>query len=298
MRNSITDYALLLLLAVIWSTSFLLIKVGVETVAPFTLTAARLTIAAVLFCIYLAIKGQWIPMHPQALLLYFVVGVVGNSLPFALISWGEVYISSALAAILMGIMPISTFVLAHYFVSTESMTRRKAVGIFFGFCGLITLVGLPALLGLGDHILGQLAVLGGALSYSFATIFVRLQPTFTRYKMAAGVTIAAAMVSIPLAFLFESPFAATPSSESLWAVLVLALFPTAMASLIYFRVIKNLGATTFAQINYVVPVLGSLWGVLLLGEMLAWNIFIAMFLVLCGIYFIQSKSSIRSKSGG
>ena len=298
MRNSITDYALLLLLAVIWSTSFLLIKVGVETVPPFILTASRLTIAALIFCLYLAIKGQWIPMHPRALLLYFVSGVVGNSLPFVLISWGEIYISSSLTAILMGIMPISTFVLAHYFVSTESMTRRKAAGVFFGFCGLITLVGLPALLGLGDHILGQLSVLGGALGYSFATIFVRLQPTFTGYKMAAGVNIVAAMVSIPLAFLFEAPFEATPSSESLWAILVLAILPTAIASLIYFRVVKNLGATTFSQINYVIPVLGSIWGVLALGEILDWNTFVAMFLVLCGIYFIQSKSGTQSKSGG
>lgn len=290
MRNSITDYALLLLLAVIWSTSFLLIKVGLETVPPFTLTASRLTIAALILCCYLAIKGEWIPMHPQALLLYFVVGMLGNSLPFLLISWGEVYISSSLAAILMGIMPISTFMLAHYLVAEEQATRRKAVGVFFGFCGLITLVGLPALFGLGDHILGQLAVLAGALSYSFAVIFVRLRPTFTRHQMAAGVTITAATVSVTLAFLFEDPLALTPSEESLWATLILGVFPTAMASLIYFRVIINLGATVFSQINYVVPVLGSIWGVLILGEILEWNIFVALLLMLCGIYLVQSKS--------
>lgn len=271
----------------------MLIKIGVETVPPFTLTASRLTIAALIFCLYLAIKGQWIPMNPQALLLYFVVGVIGNSLPFVLISWGSVHISSSLTAILMGIMPISTFVLAHYFISEESVTRRKSTGVFFGFCGLLALVGLPALLGLGDHILGQLAVLGSALSYSLAAIFTRLLPNFTRYKMAAGVNIVAAMVSIPLAFLFESPFAIMPSSASLWAVLTLAVFPTAIASLIYFRVIKNLGVMTFSQINYVVPVLGSLWGILILGEMLGWNIFVALSLMLYGIYLIQSKSGGR-----
>ena len=293
MNDRITDYVLLLLLAVIWSTSFLLIKVGIETIPPFTLTAVRMSISALIFGLYLMLKGQWIPMHPQALLLYFVSGVVGNSVPFVLISWGEVHISSSLTAILMGIMPISTFVLAHYFVSEEPMTRRKSAGVFFGFCGLIALVGLPALLGLGDHILGQLAVLGGALGYAIVTIFVRRQPYFTRYKMAAGANIAAALVSIPLAFLFESPVQVTPSLASVWATLALAIFPTAIASLIYFRVVKHLGATTFSQINYAIPVLGSLWGVLVLDEMLRWNTFIAMFLVLCGVYFIQTQPATK-----
>ncbi len=289
MQNSITDYALLLLLALIWSVSFLLIKVGIESIPPFTMTAARLSIAALIFCTFLAFKREWIPMHPRALLLYFVSGILGNSLPFVLISWGEIFISSSLTAVSMGIMPISTFILAHFFISSEPITRRKFLGIVFGFSGLLILVGLTAISGFGDHILGQFAVLGGALCYSFSVIFVRSQPTFAGYKMAAGMNISAALTSIPLAFVFENPLQVSPSSESAWAVLTLAVFPTAVASLIYFRVIKNLGATTFAQINYLIPVLGGLWGVVFLGEVLEWNTFVALFLVLCGIYFIQSK---------
>ncbi len=290
MRNSITDYALLLLLALIWSVSFLLIKIGVESIPPFTMTAARLGIAALFFCLFLALKGEWIPMHPRALLLYIVSGVLGNSLPFVLISWGEIFISSSLTAVSMGIMPISTFILAHFFISEEPMTRRKSLGVAFGFLGLISLVGLSVLAGFGDHILGQLAVLGGAMCYSFSVIFVRSQPSFAGYKMAAGMTISAALTSIPLAFIVEDPLLLSPSMESLSAVLALAIFPTAIASLIYFRVINSLGATTFAQINYLIPVLGGLWGVYLLDEILEWNTFLALFLVLCGIYFIQSKS--------
>ncbi len=229
-------------------------------------------------------------MHPKALLLYTGSGLIGNSLPFVLISWGETSVSSSLAAILMGIMPISTFVLAHFLISGEPMTGRKSVGVAFGFGGLITLVGLSALSGFGNHILGQIAVLGGALSYSIATIFVRSQPSFAGHKMAAGVNICAALISLPLAFMVEDPLCLNPSTESLWAVLALAVFPTAVASLIYFRVLKNLGATVFAQINYLIPVLGGIWGALFLGEVLKWNIVAALFLVLCGIYFIQSKS--------
>ena len=289
MRDNITEFGLLLLLAIIWSTSFLLIKIGIETIPPFTLTALRLGVASLFFCLYLALKKEWIPMHPQAILLYVGSGFLGNSLPFVLISWGEIHISSSLAAISMGIMPISTFILAHFFVSEEPITPRKSLGVAIGFTGLLVLVGLSAFEGMGNYLLGTLAVLAGALSYSFATIFVRLQPTFSRYKMAAGTTLCAALISIPLAFIVEAPLTIKPSTESLLAVLTLAIFPTAIAAIIYFRIIKTLGATVFSQINYAIPVLGGLWGILILGETLSWNIFVALFLVLCGVYFIQTK---------
>lgn len=267
----------------------MLIKIGVETISPFTLTACRLGIAAVFFCLYLAIRGEWIPLHLEAIKLYVVLGLTGNSLPFVLISWGETHISSSLTAICMGIMPISTFVLAHFFISEEPMTRRKSIGVAFGFSGLLILVGLSAFSGIGEYLIGTLSVLGGALSYSVSTVFVYLQPTFDRYKMAAGTTLCAAFISIPLAFLVEDPLLLQPSKNSMLAVLLLAIFPTAIAIILYFRIIKALGATLFSQINYIIPVLGGLWGILLLGESLNWNIFVALFLVLCGVYLIQTK---------
>lgn len=290
MRNNITDYALLLLLALIWSTSFLLIKIGVESIPPFTLTAGRLGIAAIIFWIWLGIRGQGIPLHPKALLLYFFAGIVGNSMPFVLISLGETRISSSLTAILMGIMPITTFVLAHIFISSEPMTKRKSLGVGLGFAGLVVLVGLSALTQIGGNVSGQICVLAGAVCYSIATVFVRLQPAFEGYKMAAGMNTVAAVISIFLAFLIEDPTTIQPDSDALWALLALGVFPTAIASLIYFRVIKNLGATTFAQINYIIPILGGMWGILILGEMLTWNVFVALVLVMCGIYLIQTKS--------
>ena len=293
MQNNITEYLLFLILALIWSASFLLIKIGVETIPPFTLTAARLSIAALLFGFYLLLKREWIPMDSSALILYLGSAVLGNSLPFLLISWGETHISSSLAAISMGIMPISTFVLAHFLVSDEPMTNRKTLGILLGFIGLIILVGPSAFQGAKGQLMGILAVLTGALSYSFGTIFVRLRPSFIRFKMAAGTTICAALISLPVAFVLESPLSIKPSQPSMLAVVILAVFPTALASLIYFRIIKTLGATTFAQINYIIPVLGGLWGIILLGERLSWNVFIALALVLFGIYLIQSRKILK-----
>ena len=109
--------------------------------------------------------------------------------------------------------------------------------------------------------------------------------------MAAGMNTVAAIVSLVLAFTMENPTQLQPDTNALGALLILGVFPTAIASLIYFRIIKHLGATTFAQINYVIPVLGGIWGVLVLGESLGWNVFIALFLVLYGVYLIQTKSA-------
>jgi len=286
-KEKVIDYLLLGCLALIWSMSFILIKIGVHSVEPFTLTAARLLIAAVLLSMLLMRYRQRLPFDRNALQLYLIVGIFGNTLPFALISWGEVYIDSSMAAILMGIMPISTFVLAHMFIPAEPMTGRKVIGVLFGFCGLLTLVGLSALGGIGHQLYGQLAVLTAALSYSCTAIYVRRRPSFSGIQMATGVTIVAATGSLIMAFALESPLQASPTRESILAILLLAVGPSAIASLIYFRVIRNLGAVTFAQINYLIPVLGSLWGILLLSELVSWRVIVALGLVLTGIYFVQ-----------
>ncbi len=271
----------------IWSTSFLLIKISLDSIPPFTLTSIRLGVAALVLCAVVLLRGEKIPLHRSAIRLYIVVGVLGNALPFALISWGEVYIDSSLAAILMGIMPISTFVLAHFFIPSESMTQRKVLGVVFGFVGLITLVGLSALGAIGSHVFGQLVVLGGALSYSVTTIYVRSQPAFKGTHMATGAAVVAVLTCLPMAFILESPGSITPTAEAVTASLVLGLLNTAVAALIYFRVIHNLGAVTFAQINYLIPVLGSIWGILLLGEFIGWRVVLALGLVLIGVYFVQ-----------
>ena len=294
LQNHSTDYLLLLLLAFIWSASFLLIKIGVASIEPVTLTAARMVIAAVVLGLYLAIRKTGIPLNGRALLLYAVVGFVGNTLPFILISWGETHIDSSLAAIMMGIMPITTFVLAHYFIPDEPMTLRKVLGICLGFSGLLTLVGWSALAGVGGaNILGQLSVLVAAISYGVTTVFVRTQPAFPGLQMAAGAVFAGMISSIPLAFVLEDPLAMRPTLESMWALLLLGIFPTALAALLYFRLVRNLGATTFAQLNYVIPIFGSLWGVILLGELLQMRMLTALGLVLTGIYFIRPRAAAR-----
>lgn len=291
------DYLLLGLLALIWSTSFILIKIGVATVGPFTLTSVRLLVAALVLVTLLLATGRRLSFSRRILQLYLVVGLLGNTLPFSLISLGEVDVSSSMAAILMGIMPISTFVLAHLFIPAEPMTPRKLFGVLLGFGGLIALVGMSALGAVGSEPLGQLAVLGGALCYSLSAVYVRVRGMSGSIEAATGVAIVAALAGIPLAFWLEDPTTMTPAAEAIWATLALGAIHTAVAALIYFRTIRSLGAVTFAQINYLIPVLGSIWGVVLLGESLGWRIVLALGLVLCGIYFVQPRRAGPARAG-
>ena len=294
MPNQRREYLLLLLLTLIWSTSFLLIKIGVHSIGPVTLTAIRMTIAAVVIGLWIGIKRIRLPINRRALGLYFVVGFLGNTLPFILISWGETRIDSSTAAMMMGIMPITTFILAHFFVPSEPLRMRKLLGISIGFTGLVALVGWSAVGG-GDSV-GQLAVLSAAISYSVTTIYVRIRATFSDLEMASGALIVGMLTSIPLAFILENPLTMPASAASISAAIALGIFPTALAALIYFRVIRTLGATVFSQLNYAVPVLGSFWGVIWLNEILQLRMLIALGLVLTGVYFVHTKSTLSTNS--
>ncbi len=292
-----TDYLLLGVLALIWSTSFLLIKIGVKDMEPFTLTGIRLVIAAAALSLMLRLSGRRLVVSRPAIRLYAVVGVLGNALPFSLISLGEVTVTSSMAAVLMGIMPVATCVLAHLLIPSEPMTARKFAGVSLGFGGLIALVGMSALGSIGSDPLGQLAVLGGALCYSLTAVYVRIHGMFGSLEAATGAGLVAAAVGVLLAFSLEDPLTMTPTAPALWAAVTLGAVHTALAALIYFRTIRNLNAVTFAQINYLIPVLGSIWGILLLGESFGPNVVLALGLVLAGIYFVQPRRRPRASAG-
>ncbi len=295
MRNRIIDFGLFVCLAVIWSSSFLLIKISVETIPPYTLTAARLCIAAVVFWIYLAATREKLPLNSEALVFYLVIALLGHCFPYTLISWGETRISSSLAAILMGIMPIVVVLLAHWSIPDEPLNRTKAMGVGISFFGLLSLVGFATFSYLQQDILGQLGVLGGAICYSLCTIYIRHhKPTQIR-TLATGTMTIGAIISLVFAFIFENPVDLEPSSSSLWSVLALGLFQTALATIMYFRLIRRLGASTFSQINYLIPILGGLWGIWLLGEPSSWKLFGSLAMVLVGIYLVQMSNTKLSK---
>ena len=288
------DYALLLLLAVMWSGSFAFIKVGVESVGPLTLTWARLAIAAAILYGWLRIKNQKLPGDLTSWGVFAFIGLVGNALPFSLISWGETHIDSGLTAILMGVMPVTTAMLAHLFIKDEPFTARTGLGLVIGFIGLCILLGADALKGLTAPLFAQLAVVASAICYGASATFTRYFSAHTSgIKMAAGTMLCAFLWMTPITLLLEAPFSSAPTLSGIIAIAYLGIGPTGLAALIFFYLISQLGANRFAQVNYIVPVLGALWGILFLGEVLSWRLIAALALVLISISIVRPN---RSKS--
>ena len=282
-----TDIALLLFLATIWSSAFGFIKIAVETVPPMTVTAGRLLLAAAIIVVYARLRGHRFPKVPGLWMKFMLIGLFGNALPFTLIGWGEETIDSGLAAILMAVMPIATLLLAHFFSEGERMNPARIAGVALGFGGVLVLIGPDALRGLGDEAVRQTAVAGGAICYAIATVIGRSLPPMPHSLTSAGALTAAVVLALPMSLLLDQPWALSPSADSVWAIVVLGIFPTALAYIVYFAVLRRNGANFIAIINYVIPCLGVVWGIIFLGEALHWRAFLALGVILVGVGFTR-----------
>lgn len=274
---------LLLILGAIWSSAFLFIKIGVETIPPMTVAAGRIVLAAILLCIYLKIRGESLPPWGRVWWVVFLVGLLGNGLPFTLIGWGEQRIDSSLAAILMAIMPLSTVLLSHFLTSDERLNGPRIAGVVFGLAGVVVLVGPETLLRLGEDAWRQLAVAGGALCYAAAAVAARRLPPLPPASRGAAVMLCATLQMLPLALWFDQPWTLAPSMESTVAVIYLGLFPTALATIMLFYLLTLRGATYVAMNNYLIPVFGVFLGALFLGEQITAQAMGALALILIGI---------------
>ena len=282
----------LLTLGLLWGGSFMVLKIAVTEVPPASTTAGRLVIAAIVLVVLAYAGGHRLPLTLHAWRQYFIMGAFAAALPFTLIGWGEVAIDSGLAAILMAVTPLSTLILAHLFVSDEPLTLPRLLGILLGLAGVIVLIGPAALSGLGDQAIRQAAVALGAVCYAGANIYARRLPKESDMTNSAGIMMAAAILWTPVALIGEQPWTIEPSMAAIMAIIVLGLLPTALATLIYLRLIRAAGPTFVSLSNYLVPLFGVFLGVLILDESLHSNAAIALVLVLAGIALARRGRSV------
>lgn len=277
------DYFLLIFLAAIWGSSFMLIKVAVHTIPAVAMTTGRLSIAAVLMVVVAVASGQKMPRGVKVWTLIALVAVFGNSLPFGLISWGEERVDSGLAAIMMAIMPLTTLLLAHVFTSDEKLNRWKLAGVLLGFIGLIVLMGPDKLLTLGGDVVHQLAIASAAVLYGISALFVKFIRDVPARSLTAGILVLSTISILPLAAVTTDVSTISPSWPSILAMVTLGIFQTALAGLIAYFIIRKLGATFFSQLNFIVPLFGVLFSVLFLSENLGLHAIFALFIILAGV---------------
>lgn len=285
------DWALLAALVAMWGSSFMFIKLGVATVPTSTLVAARLVLGALILIVVVYLRGSRLPPLGKVWVYYTILALLGNCIPFTSITWGQQRTDSALAGILMAVMPLATMVLAHLFVKGERMTRNRVIGFILGFAGIVVLMGPSAfdrIAGQSLATLSQLAILFGALCYAANSVLTRMLVRGADALVgSAAMLLVASVIALPVALFVDKPWQISSSPSSLWAILWLGVGPTAIATVVYFKLIASAGPTFMSLVNYMSPGVAVFLGVVLLGETPGIYAYVALILILLGIAVSQ-----------
>jgi drug/metabolite transporter (DMT)-like permease len=287
----LADWAMLLALAAFWGSNFMFVKLGVSAIPPATLVAARLVVGALIMVAVVRALGHTFPPLGPAWGPYVVLAVVGNCLPFWFITWGQQHIDSALAGVLMGAMPLMTLLIAHRFAA-ERATRYRTGGFVLGFLGVIVLMSPAALSGLGgapSELLAQVSVLCGALCYAANSVIARVKVRADLMVASAATVALAALISIPVALALDRPWRLDPDWRAVALVLWIGVGPTAIATFIYFALIRSAGPTFMSMQNYLTPCVALVAGMMLLGEQPGASAYAGLLLILAGIGVSQVR---------
>ena len=285
---SATDWLLLVFLSLLWGGSFFFAKIAVDELPPLTLALGRVGIAAALLAVLAGRAG--LVSLARAWPAFAVLGLLNNVIPFTLIFWGQTHIPSGLASIFNATTPIFTALIAHFATRDEKLDAAKLVGVTTGFVGVVAMLGPEVLGDIGVGLWAQLACLVAAVSYAVAGIWGRRLARLPAVTVAAGQLIAASVVLAPLAMLVDRPWRlAMPSPAALAALLALAVLSTALAYVIYFRILARAGATNLLLVTFLIPVSAILLGTAVLGERLAPHHFAGMAIIAVGLAAIDGR---------
>ena len=301
-HRSARDWLMLAALVAMWGSSFMFIKLGIATVPTSTLVAARLILGAMILLIVVYLRGARLPpLWPlrsnggRVWGNYAILALLGNCIPFTAITWGQQRTDSALAGILMAVMPLATMVLAHFSVKGEHMTRNRVIGFVLGFAGILVLMGPSALNRVAGQSIAtwsQLAILLGALCYAANSVLTRILARGDDVLVAsAAMLLIASVMALPVALVVDMPWQVAPSWTSVSAILWLGVGPTAVATVVYFKLIASAGPTFMSLVNYMSPAVAVFLGVSLLGETPGFHAYIALGLILLGIAVSQWNST-------
>ncbi|ASJ75312.1 DMT family transporter [Granulosicoccus antarcticus] len=289
---SLHNWLMLLVLSLLWGGSFFFVGVAVSALPPLSIVFLRVAMAALILWLVVILLRVPLPGSRSGWLALLVMGVLNNVIPFSLIVWGQTQIDSGLASILNATTPLFGVVLAGLLLSDERMTRLKVTGVVIGFIGTVWMIGPGALQGLGGDTLAQLAIMGAAISYGFASVFGR---RFKRMQIdpvmaATGQVTLSAVILLPLVLIVDQPWTLESPPMSVWfSMAALAVFSTALAYILYFRILASAGASNLLLVTFLVPVSAIFLGYFFLDERLATSHFIGMALIGLGLSAIDGR---------
>ncbi|UZF93121.1 DMT family transporter [Bosea sp. NBC_00550] len=281
--NRATELALLLALATLWGGSYTFIKIGVETIPPLTLIAARTLIAGLILLAVMRWRGLRLPRDPVIWRRFLTQACLNSVVPFTLIAWAERSVDAGLASILNGTTPVFVFLISLMLMPGQRPDWRKGLGVGAGIAGVSLIVGVDAFSGLGHAVLPQLAIIAATVAYACAALFGRNFSGMDPLLPAAGSMLAGTALLIPAALIVDRPWTLAPSQESVMALIALSVFSTALAFAIYFRLIRTLGSVGTTAVSYVRVPIGVVIGLVFLGETLSSTAWVGLGFVVVGV---------------
>lgn len=289
-RMSTTEWLLLAFLSVLWGGSFLFIKIAVAEIPPLVLVLARVALASGILLVALRLNGLSMNVGKRAWLNFFGMGVLNNLIPFSLIFWGQSQIEVGLASILNATTPLFGVVVAHVLTHDEKATPQRIAGVLAGIGGVVVLMGPEAASGLGGNLLPQLACLGAAFSYAFASIYGRRFRSFPPLVTATGQLSATTLMMLPIVGILSPPHVlSVPSAPVIWSVIGLATLSTALGYAIFFRIMKTAGGSNVNLVTFLIPPSAILLGAILLQEALVPRHFAGMAAIFVGLALIDGR---------
>lgn len=282
---------LVLMLSVVWSLSWPLIKYATFYFGPVSIVVVRMAIAGVALALYLRVSGKSLPWPAAKWLPLLPIALIGNAIPYSLVGYGQLQVPSGVSAVLVGTMPIWTVLLTHFFSSGaragERLNAIKLLGALSGLLGIVLLVGPTALDGLSSALLAELALLTAALCWAIGTIYTSMVRSVSPDQSATMTALLSALFMAPLAAAWELPLQDDIPWTAVAALAALGLVATAFGTLLMFRIIVRHGPTMVSLVMYLNPALALIWGALFFGETLQARHFVAFAFILAALYLID-----------
>jgi drug/metabolite transporter (DMT)-like permease len=282
-----TDILLLLLLGVIWGSSFFNIKIATYSYEPYTLALVRVALATVTMLVVSFYYKVKIYAFSRNWKIYALVGVCNITIPFSLIAIGTNKVDSYLAAMLMSTTPITGSILAHFSTKNEKLTFLKSIGIILGFSGILLLFFDKLIINESNYLF-VLIILLGSTFYSISGILIlkKLKKS-GNLNVTTSTLIWSVITLLPLAFIFENPLESSPTLESTLSLVYLGIVATGYAWWLRFKILSKNGIVFQTQVAYLIPIFGVIFGALVLKEQITWKVLASLIIIISGIYIVK-----------
>ena len=281
-------------MSAIWGSAFIAIKISVEFINPFSVASLRLILGAFFLFVIFSLKKYSFNISKKNITLIILIGVIGNFIPFSLISWSEQYVQSNVAGLLLSVGPLFTLVLSHFLTKDDKFTFVKFVSISIGFLGVLIIIGFDTISNLAngdaENLLPKMAIILSALGYTISSILAYNIKNLGTIQLTTFVTISAAIVSIPFMVIGEIQSPSFFNLNSVLAIIYLGLFPTALAFQLRFYLISKAGPIFLSYVAYLIPVFAIIWGYVFLKEVVSFEVIIGVILILVGVFISQKKT--------